>query len=187
VLLCTWPHGGRPDVPTRYADEVWTGSEYQLAAHCLYEGLNEEAHAVLAAVWGRYDGRRRNPFNEIECGDHYVRAMAGWSVLDALTGFAQDAPAAAFRLAWPESERPLPFLASAGWGLCDRRGNAVTIDVTGGRVEIRSIRIAGRPADYRAFVDNVPVALTVSGDEIAFPQCTTITAGHHLTLVTSPW
>jgi hypothetical protein len=54
-------------------------------------------------------------------------------------------------------------------------------------VEIRSIRIAGRPADYRAFVDNVPVALTVSGDEIAFPQCTTITAGHHLTLVTSPW
>src|SRR5262249_32449514 len=70
VVRCTWPHGGRPAVPTRYADETWTGSEYQLAAHCLWEGLNVEGHAILEAVWSRYDGRRRNPYNEIECGDH---------------------------------------------------------------------------------------------------------------------
>ena len=40
LLMCSWPHGGRPEVPTRYADEVWTGIEYQVAAHCLYEGLD---------------------------------------------------------------------------------------------------------------------------------------------------
>jgi hypothetical protein len=33
----------------------------------------------LTRCGGRYDGRRRNPFNEIERGDHYVRTTAGWS------------------------------------------------------------------------------------------------------------
>ncbi|NHB84733.1 hypothetical protein G7085_09220 [Tessaracoccus sp. HDW20] len=42
LVLCTWPTGGRPDVPTLYCDEVWTGVEYQVAAHCVREGLLEE-------------------------------------------------------------------------------------------------------------------------------------------------
>ncbi len=29
-------------MPIRYADEVWTGVEYQVAAHCLFEGMTEE-------------------------------------------------------------------------------------------------------------------------------------------------
>ena len=36
--------------PARYCDEVWTGVEYQVAAHCLYEGLDEEAPAILDAA-----------------------------------------------------------------------------------------------------------------------------------------
>ncbi|MCK5699927.1 MAG: hypothetical protein KAI29_02190, partial [Cyclobacteriaceae bacterium] len=35
----------------------------------------------------RYDGRKRSPFNEAECGHHYGRAMASWSAVLALTGF----------------------------------------------------------------------------------------------------
>lgn len=29
LLLCSWPHGGKPSVPFVYSDEVWTGIEYQ--------------------------------------------------------------------------------------------------------------------------------------------------------------
>ena len=47
LLICTWPDGGRPEVPVRYADEVWTGIEYEVAALCLFEGLVDEARAVL--------------------------------------------------------------------------------------------------------------------------------------------
>ncbi|GID32938.1 GH116 family glycosyl hydrolase [Paractinoplanes brasiliensis] len=85
LVVCSWPHGGRPAVPLRYCDEVWTGVEYQVAAHCFYEGLDDEGLAIVRGVRARYDGTRRNPFNEIECGDHYVRAMAGWSLLTAWT------------------------------------------------------------------------------------------------------
>jgi len=103
LLMCTWPRGGRPAVPTRYCDEVWTGSEYQVAAHCLFEGLADEGHAILDAVWARYDGRRRNPYNEIECGDHYARSLAGWSVLDAvgIDGLARPAAPAGERRGAP--------------------------------------------------------------------------------------
>ena len=143
VLMCTWPHGGRPDVPTRYCDEVWTGSEYQLAAHCRMEGLHDEADAVLAAVWARYDGRRRNPYNEIECGDHYVRAMAGWSVLDALTGFREDAVAATVSFGAAPRSGPLPFLASTGWGWWDAGSGVLTC--RGGSVSVGARTL--RPGD----------------------------------------
>ena len=39
LLLCSWPKGGRPPLPFVYSDEVWTGIEYQVASHLIYEGL----------------------------------------------------------------------------------------------------------------------------------------------------
>src|SRR5918994_1937205 len=66
LLVCTWPKGGRPEIPVRYCDEVWTGIEYQVAAHCIMEGMVEEGMELLQALRRRYDGTRRNPYNEIE-------------------------------------------------------------------------------------------------------------------------
>src|SRR5439155_8612837 len=50
LLLCTWPNGGRPAYPFPYADEVWTGIEYQVAAHMIYEGLLQEGLEIVQAV-----------------------------------------------------------------------------------------------------------------------------------------
>lgn len=93
LLLCTWPHGGEPRFPFVYSDEVWTGIEYQVAAHLIYEGWLDEGLRVVEAARARHDGVRRNPWNEVECGHHYARSMASWAVLLALTG-AQVDPAA---------------------------------------------------------------------------------------------
>ena len=90
LLLCSWPHGGRPKLPFVYSDEVWTGIEYQVAAHLIYEGLVDEGLTIVKAVRERHDGYRRNPWNEVECGHHYARAMASWAVLTALSGFSYD-------------------------------------------------------------------------------------------------
>ena len=144
LLLCTWPRGGRPEVPTRYADEVWTGVEYQVAAHCLWEGLEEEGLQILRAVWQRYDGRRRNPYNEIECGDHYARAMAGWSVLEALAGFRHDHVTASLQLRHPGAAgNAVPFLASEGFGLLVAGDEDLTLVCKGGRIPLRSLTIDG--------------------------------------------
>ncbi len=90
LLLCSWPHGGRPKLPFVYCDEVWTGIEYQVAAHLIYEGFVDEGLTIVKAVRERHDGYRRNPWNEVECGNHYARSMASWAVLTALTGFKSD-------------------------------------------------------------------------------------------------
>lgn len=90
LLVCSWPKGGRPDLPFVYADEVWTGIEYQVAAHLIYEGFTSEGLQLVHAVRDRHDGKKRNPWNEVECGNHYVRSLASWAVLLALTGYRCD-------------------------------------------------------------------------------------------------
>ena len=90
LLMCTWPQGGRPRLPFVYSDEVWTGVEYQVAAHLILEGWVNEGIQVAQAVRNRHDGKRRSPWNEVECGHHYARSMSSWLLLVALTGQQSD-------------------------------------------------------------------------------------------------
>ncbi|MBI1387569.1 MAG: hypothetical protein GC154_03885 [bacterium] len=125
LLLCSWPRGNRPALPFVYSDEVWTGIEYQVAAHLIYEGFVEEGMNVVKAVRNRYDGERRNPWNEVECGHHYARAMASWSVLLALSGFEFDAPARAIGFQ-PRVKKPnftCFWSAGPGWGVYEQALN----------------------------------------------------------------
>ncbi len=142
VLVCTWPRGGRPAVPVRYADEVWSGSEYQLAAHCAFEGLVEESLAVVRAARARQDGTRRNPFNEVECGDHYVRALSGWSHLPAWTGWSADALTGTIRLR--SGAGRYPFLTGDAWGVVVAPDDpGIAIHVRWGTFRARIIEVDG--------------------------------------------
>jgi uncharacterized protein (DUF608 family) len=90
LLACTWPNGGRPNIPFPYSHEVWTGIEYQVAAHLIWEGLVDEGLSVTKAIRDRHDGIRRNPWDEFECGHHYARSMASWGLILALSGYSCD-------------------------------------------------------------------------------------------------
>ncbi len=90
LVVCSWPKGSKPKSPFTYSDENWTGSEYQVATHLIYEGFVDEGLTLVKAVRDRFDGYRRNPWNEIECGNHYVRSMASWGLLIALGGYKFD-------------------------------------------------------------------------------------------------
>jgi hypothetical protein len=92
LLLCSWPHGGRPTQPLPYADEVWTGVEYAVAALLLRRGRTDLAVDLVTAIADRHDGIRRNPFNEAECGHHYARSMASWGLVLAWAGADCDLP-----------------------------------------------------------------------------------------------
>jgi hypothetical protein len=131
-----------------YRDEVWTGIEYQVAGHMLWEGMLEEGLAIIRAIHERYDGRVHNPWNEIECGDHYARAMASWGCYLALLGLEYDGPAGRLSFA-PRLQQDLfsaAFTAAEGWGVLYQsralnvQGNGVT--VVRGRVRIREIEVA---------------------------------------------
>jgi uncharacterized protein (DUF608 family) len=91
LLLCSWPRGGKPETPFVYCDEVWTGIEYQVASHLIYEGFIDEGLKIVEACRARHDGIKRSPWSEIECGHHYARSLASYGVLLALSGFRCDA------------------------------------------------------------------------------------------------
>jgi uncharacterized protein (DUF608 family) len=123
LLCCAWPKGGRPPQQILYSDEVWTGVEYQVAAHMIAEGMLEEAFCIVKGARERYDGQPktkydRNPWDEKECGGHYARAMSSWSLLTALSGFLYDGPRGQMTFApaiTPEDFKSF-FTAAEGWG-----------------------------------------------------------------------
>jgi uncharacterized protein (DUF608 family) len=157
LLICTWPRGGRPAHTIPYVDEVWTGIEYQVAAHMLYEGMTEEALSIVKGARDRYDGAPRapmprSPWNEIECGGHYARAMSSWSLLLALSGWDYDGMTRTLRLAPPPGQAALPpfrafFSGPSGWGSLEREHGAdgvlrrLSLRLTEGRFDVTELHL----------------------------------------------
>jgi hypothetical protein len=91
TVMFSWPPGRkRPAIPVPYAQETMHGFEYQAAGHLILNGMVEEGVAMVKAVRDRYDGYRRNPWNEMECGSNYARSMASYALLNAFSGLRFD-------------------------------------------------------------------------------------------------
>lgn len=118
LLLCTWPRGGRPRIPFVYSDEVWSGIEYQVASLLVEEGYIDEAIEIVTAVRARHDGKRRNPWNEVECGHHYARSLASYGVFVALSGYRPKLPLGelSFSPRVNQDDFRTFFVCEKGWG-----------------------------------------------------------------------
>jgi len=158
VLVATYPSGKRPEIPFPYFGEVWTGLEYQLAAHLAFEGMVDEAVTVMETARRRFDGERRNPWNEAECGDHYARPMAAWGVLVAASGFHHSAVDRELTLRaspapndnGPQSPRQnfrSFWSVPSGWGNFSRsqgvRSQRVRVEVAEGTMRLARLALAG--------------------------------------------
>jgi hypothetical protein len=140
LLMASYPKG-RPRNPFPYFTEVMTGFEYTAAVGMLYEGDVEDGLKVIRDIRARYDGKKRSPFDEAECGHHYARAMASWAAVPALAGFA-----------WDGREKAMSFGASEGtffwsngdaWGTCriGPGGKTAELRVLSGELALRSFRL----------------------------------------------
>lgn len=93
TIMCEYPKNDKmPVIPIPYNREVMTGFEYAVAGLMISEGFEKEGLEMVKAVRDRYDGKKRNPWNEIECGSNYARAMASYALLPIYSGFKFDLP-----------------------------------------------------------------------------------------------
>lgn len=77
LVICDWPDGThRPIVGLPYSGETQNGYEYQAAILMIQEGLIDEGMQAVSTIRGRYDGEKRNPWHEFECGTNNARSMA---------------------------------------------------------------------------------------------------------------
>lgn len=145
LLMATYPRGRRPRRPFPYCNEVMTGYEYTAAAHMVREGMRTGGRECISAIRARYDGLKRNPFNEAECGYHYARALASWAAYLFWNGFRYSAVSGAMEFA--ASAKPATWFWSTGqaWGTCRQRsrsgGIQVTLEVKEGRLRLRQLRL----------------------------------------------
>jgi uncharacterized protein (DUF608 family) len=143
LYICTWPHGGKPETPTQYSDEVWSGLEYPAAGMLMFHDDPDTALKILADIRERHDGRRRSPWNEIECGDHYVRAMASWTLLEAAAGYQYDATQE--RLAFAPRFKPDDFrsffITASGWGSFSQRNGMAQLGIDYGSLSLSALHL----------------------------------------------
>ncbi len=178
LLMCTWPKGGQdPRAKDHwqymYFNECMSGFEWQVAAHMIWEGLDqpdliEHGLAVARAIHDRYSARLRNPYNEVECSDHYARAMASFGAYQAACGYEYHGPRGSLAFAprlSPDDFRAA-FTAAEGWGRFAQsrtdRGMTASIRLDHGTLWLRSLglrpRAAGTVRSVHLEIDNKPLA-----------------------------
>jgi hypothetical protein len=96
-------------------------------------------------VRARHDGVARNPWNEVECGNHYARSLASWGVLVAYTGAQWDARDRSLALDPAAAGDLTTFLSTgSGWGRASIDSRGVVITVDGGTIALDALTVRGR-------------------------------------------
>lgn len=144
LMICTWPEGTvKPTVPLTYSTETMNGFEYQAAIHMIQEGMVVEGMEIVEAIRDRYDGERRNPWNEFECGSNYARSMASYALLLAFSGFEYDMTEKriGFQPITGEEYFSCFWSLDSGWGTFVRKNGWIELNVLYGELELRCLNL----------------------------------------------
>lgn len=167
LVICDYGRAERPHIPFPYFAEVMTGFEHAAAALLIYSGMVDQGLECIHNVRARYDGEKRNPWDEAECGHHYARAMASWSSVVAISGFDYDGGRAALAVLprIPHSNFRCFWSNGTGWGVFRYLlAGGVTrfeLEVIAGELNCRSCRIAGSGNTTSAQLDGKDQPTTV--------------------------
>lgn len=199
-IVCEWPKGAaRPVFPIPYSQETFHGSEYAFGSLLMLAGEVAKGTEIFAAVRDRYRGGNRNPWNEMECGSNYVRSMAAYGGLLALSGFGFDLTR--HRIAFDPKVRAGDMFRSfwavgEAWGEVTIRDGSILLAVSEGRIDLARIglptprgalrgedpdamrdstrgAIQGQiQASIRGTLDHVPFAARIEDGDAVFERMT---------------
>jgi len=137
LIMCSFPNGGADQAAGKsgdawavgYFNECMSGFEYQAAAHMIAEGLLEEGLTIISAIHDRYHASKRNPYNEVECSDHYGRALASYGAFISMTGFYCHGPKREMRFSpKPKGDFKCAFVNERGWGTYSKIGGEEKVE-----------------------------------------------------------
>ncbi len=181
MIMVTFPMGKRPSIndPTQewssmYFNECMTGFEYEVAWNMIAEGMVQEGLAVARAIHDRYHPLRRNPWNEVECGDHYARAMASYGVFLAACGYEYYGPKGylGFAPKMNQEDFRAAFTTAEGWGTFSQKriGNSQTnvIELKWGKAKLSTLSFEAsfqiNPAKSKAVHNGKSLRITVENE-----------------------
>ncbi|WP_226992183.1 GH116 family glycosyl hydrolase [Aliiglaciecola lipolytica] len=155
-----------------YLNECMTGFEWQVSAHMIWEGMVEKGLAIGKAINDRYQPELRNPYNEIECSDHYSRAMASYGAYLAMCGYQYDGPEGklAFAPRMQQDDFRAAFTTAEGWGSFSQQfanhQQRASLDLRYGKLALREFKLAlvqgAKANNTTVTIDGQKVAVTSS-------------------------
>ena len=201
LVMCTFPDPAN-DLPlglggtVGYFNECMTGFEHEVASHMIWQGMLLEGLAITRAIHDRYNPSKRNPYNEVECSDHYARAMASYGSFIAACGYEYHGPKCylAFSPKLTPENFKAAFTVAEGWGSFAQQ-RAInqqnhTISVCYGQLQLQIIAFDLAPgmqaSNLNVMLDGnlVSAIMDQSGSRVTLtlapPQ--TIAAGQSLTV-----
>jgi uncharacterized protein (DUF608 family) len=216
LVICAWPRGAvdgavdgavgdrpqhwpqhrpqraqKPLIPAPYSQETMNGFEYAAAIHMIMTGLVEEGMTCVEAIRRRYDGERRNPWNEFECGSNYARSMASYALLNAFAGFEFDRVHHTIGFNPPPLYPPQRggqfrcfWALGAGWGEFEMRPDAVELRLLYGHLDVRALHLPFLAAQtvQSVTLGDTTVAFTQTEGRIVLSDVTRIDRGQTLRL-----
>ena len=149
LVICDWPKAKtKPVIPVPYTQQTMNGMEYAAAAQMIQYGMIEEGISVVKAVRDRYDGEKRNPWNEFECGSNYARSLASYSLLNAFSGFSFDMTQAMIGFS-PKGRAGQRFRCfwslDSGWGEFHQTAGSSEIRILYGQIQVKTLSLSLPP------------------------------------------
>ena len=141
------PYGVKDAWQVTYFHECMSGFEHQVASHMMAEGMVDEALILTRAIHDRYHANKRNPFNEIECSDHYARAMASYGTFITACGFTYHGPKGTIGFA-PKLNKTnfkAAFIVAEGWGTYSQtikgKQQEHQMELTYGKLKLQQLKL----------------------------------------------
>lgn len=175
AIMCEWPDGARkPTIPILTSRETMHGFEYSFAGLLISRGFVEEGLEVVRGVRNRYDGAKRNPWNEIECGNNYSRSMSCFALLPIMSGMTFDAVAGHLGFSPIMNRDNFEAFYSSGtsWGTVKITDKKVELTVLGGELKLNTFSC---PTEARQVVaDGRKIDSTLKGELYTLGETVTV-------------
>jgi non-lysosomal glucosylceramidase len=166
LIACTFPRGGSEVLRhgerffAGYLNECQNGYEYGATSLMMWEGMVDYAFAHTRTLHERYHASRRNPWNEIECGEHYSRSMASYGLFTAVCGFEYHGPKGyiAFSPRLTPEDFRAAFTSAQGWGTFSQKRNKTE--------QIEKLELAWGKLRLKKMVFDIPTGQNLTSVQI---------------------
>ena len=185
LVICDWPEGKeKPVVPVPYAEECMHGFEYQAATHMIRHGFEKEGLAVVRGIRQRYDGEKRNPWNEMECGSNYARSMASYALLLSYSGFRYDMRRHRMGMV-PLHEGEYFWSLDGAWGTFQWRDGRAELNVLYGDLTLREWVLPLPETVKGVALNGNDQSFTAEHDAVVFDKAVRLVKGDRLAALNS--
>ena len=171
TVICSYPEGATvPVIPIPYCEETMTGFEYSFGGLLLQNGFTAEGETVVAAIRDRYDGEKRNPWNEIECGSNYARSMASFALMPIYSGFSFDMTENYVGFSPIGGKGRFLWSVADTWGIVEIDEKTLSLSVCGNPLILSSFGLPAGSVAQGIVADGMALSFQEDGDKVKFEK-----------------